>query len=172
MAPLTPFITERVWQDLFARPAADAARVRAPGRLAEAGRAAGRRRPRRAGALARRLVELGRAARAEAKVRTRQPLRRALVPSAAPTARRGAARRGRRRAQRRRVESLRPPADLVDHAAKGNFRALGKRFAQDTPKVAAAIAAADAAALAAALAADGRATVVRRRRAVEVSPTR
>ena len=35
-------------------------------------------------------------------------------------------------------------ADLVDHSAKGNFRALGKRFAKDTPRVAAAIAAADA----------------------------
>jgi hypothetical protein len=32
----------------------------------------------------------------------------------------------------------------VDHTAKGNFRALGKRFAKDTPRVAAAIAAADA----------------------------
>ena len=42
-------------------------------------------------------------------------------------------------------------ADLVDHTAKGNFRALGKRFAKDTPLVAAAIAAADAGALAAAL---------------------
>ena len=36
-------------------------------------------------------------------------------------------------------------ADLVDHSAKGNFRALGKRFGKDTPRVAAAIAAADAA---------------------------
>jgi isoleucyl-tRNA synthetase len=51
-------------------------------------------------------------------------------------------------------------ADLVDHSAKGNFRALGKRFAKDTPRVAAAIAAADASGLAAALAADGRAEVV------------
>ena len=50
-------------------------------------------------------------------------------------------------------------ADLVDHTAKGNFRALGKRFAKDTPRVAAAIAAADAEALAAALASEGRATV-------------
>ena len=56
-------------------------------------------------------------------------------------------------------------ADLVDHTAKGNFRALGKRFAKDTPRVAAAIAAADAGALAAALKADGRASVDARRRA-------
>ncbi|HET9860937.1 MAG TPA: DUF5915 domain-containing protein, partial [Nocardioidaceae bacterium] len=50
-------------------------------------------------------------------------------------------------------------ADLVDFSAKGNFRALGKRFAKETPKVAAAIAAADAAALARTLESDGRAVV-------------
>jgi isoleucyl-tRNA synthetase len=60
-------------------------------------------------------------------------------------------------------------ADLVDHSAKGNFRALGKRFAQDTPKVAAAIAAADATALAASLAAQGTATVTVDGAAVEVN---
>ena len=81
LAPLTPFITERVWQDVVRPvtpgapesvhladwPAADAADVDDD----LAARVA----------LARRLVELGRAARADAKVRTRQPLRRALVPS-------------------------------------------------------------------------------------------
>ena len=51
-------------------------------------------------------------------------------------------------------------ADLVEFSAKGNFRELGKRFAKQTPVVAAAIAAADAAALAAALKASGTATVV------------
>jgi isoleucyl-tRNA synthetase len=66
------------------------------------------------------------------------------------------------------VESLASAGDLVDHEAKGNFRALGKRFAQRTPKVAAAIAAADAAALAATLAAEGRATVEVDGEAVEV----
>jgi isoleucyl-tRNA synthetase len=49
--------------------------------------------------------------------------------------------------------------DLVDHSAKGNFRALGKRFGKQTPAVAGAIAVADAAALAAALAASGSAAV-------------
>jgi isoleucyl-tRNA synthetase len=49
--------------------------------------------------------------------------------------------------------------DLVDHSAKGNFRALGKRFGKQTPVVANAIAAADAAALAASLASSGSATV-------------
>ena len=59
---------------------------------------------------------------------------------------------------------------LVDHTAKGNFRALGRRFAKETPRVAAAIAAADAESLAAALAAEGRATVELDGEPVEVLP--
>ena len=86
--------------------------------------------------LARRLVELGRAARADAKVRTRQPLRRALVAvGGVGPARRRAARRGRRGAQRRLARAaVLGRRDLVDHAAKGNFRALGKRFGKQTPR--------------------------------------
>ena len=117
-------------------------------------------------ALTRRLVELGRAARAEAKVRTRQPLRRALVASSAWARLTEELRR--EVADELNVGALEPlsaaGADLVDFAAKGNFRALGKRFGKQTPVVAAAIAAADAAALAAALAADGRARGHGRRR--------
>jgi isoleucyl-tRNA synthetase len=122
-------------------------------------------------ALARRLVELGRAARAEAKVRTRQPLRRALVPTAAWT-RLGEELRS-EVAEELNVgglESLASAGDLVDHAAKGNFRALGRRFGKQTPVVAAAIAAADATSLAAALQADGRATVDVDGAPVEVLP--
>src|SRR5690606_22857983 len=103
---------------------------------------------------------LGRSARSEAKVKTRQPLRRALVPSAAfglldaeLIAEIGA------ELNVESVESFASAGDLVDYSAKGNFRALGKRFAQQTPVVANAIAAADAAALAASLAATGTATV-------------
>ncbi|MBV9831613.1 MAG: isoleucine--tRNA ligase, partial [Marmoricola sp.] len=161
MAPMAPFITERVWKDLFASTSSElpesvhlAAWPKVDGTLVDDDLAEQVR-------LVRRLVELGRAARAEAKVRTRQPLRRALVAS---------------RAYDRLTDELRAEvaeelnvslveplsaagADLVDHSAKGNFRALGKRFAKDTPRVAAAIAAADAARLAADLAADGRAHV-------------
>ena len=85
--------------------------------------------------LARRLVELGRAARAEAKVRTRQPLRRALVATAAYD--RLSEELRREVADELNVGALEPlsaaGADLVDHSAKGNFRALGKRFAQGHP---------------------------------------
>ncbi|HEX7717025.1 MAG TPA: DUF5915 domain-containing protein, partial [Marmoricola sp.] len=164
MAPLTPFITERVWQDMMVSPSGNgseqvpdsvhlAAWPTADDRLVDDELDRSMR-------LARRLVELGRAARADAKVKTRQPLRRALIPSAAHDTLTAELRA--EVADELNVGALEPfsrAGDLVDYEAKGNFRALGKRFAQDTPKVAAAIAAADAAALAAALAADGRATV-------------
>ena len=48
MAPLTPFITERVWQDVVRPWRPDAARVGAPGGLADGRRRAGRRRAGRA----------------------------------------------------------------------------------------------------------------------------
>ncbi len=166
MAPLTPFITERVWQDMFVGTGAAATSGDLPSSVHLAAW------PQVDGSLvddelngqmavARRLVELGRAARADAGVRTRQPLSRALVGTSAyerlsPELRAEVA-------DELNLGTIEPisaaGADLVDHSAKGNFRALGKRFARETPKVAAAIAAADAGALAAALSADGSAVV-------------
>jgi isoleucyl-tRNA synthetase len=172
MAPLAPFITERVWGDLVVAPSADQPEsvhlstwptpdsALVDTELSEQMR------------LARRLVELGRAARADAKVRTRQPLRRALVATTAHD--RLSADLRHEVAQELNVGAIEPlssaGADLVDHTAKGNFRALGKRFAKDTPRVAAAIAAADAEALASGLAADGRASVELDGEPVEVLP--
>jgi isoleucyl-tRNA synthetase len=172
MAPMAPFITERVWQDLFAATSSEAAESvhlaawpRIGGELVDEELSAGVR-------VARRLVELGRAARAEAKVRTRQPLSRALVGTAAYETLDDALRR--EVAEELNIGTLEAlsaaGADLVDHSAKGNFRALGKRFAKQTPRVAQAIAAADASALAASLAADGRATVTVDGEEVEVLP--
>jgi isoleucyl-tRNA synthetase len=121
--------------------------------------------------MAKRVVELGRSARAEAKVRTRQPLSRALVGSAAIADL--SAELLQEIADELNVGSVEPlssaGADLVEFSAKGNFRELGKRFAKQTPVVAAAIAAADAAALAAALKQSGTATVVVDGENVEVS---
>ncbi|MCX6433294.1 MAG: class I tRNA ligase family protein [Actinobacteria bacterium] len=153
LAPFTPFITERVWQDLFrptdpaapmsvhlaAWPEADADLVDV--QLTEQM------------ALVRRLVELGRAARASSSVRTRQPLRRALISAAGwaslPTELRQQV------AEELNVLTLEALADesagLVDVSVKANFRSLGQRFGKQTPAVAAAIAAADAAALVRAL---------------------
>lgn len=172
MAPLAPFVTERVWRDLVVSTDASAPESvhlsswpTARTELVDPGLSERMR-------LARRVTELGRAARAEAKVRTRQPLRRALLGSAAH------ARLGEELhhevAEELNVLAVEPLSaageGLVDHSAKGNFRALGKRFAKRTPLVAAAIAAADASALASALAADGRAEVEVEGEVVEVLP--
>ncbi len=172
MAPMTPFVTERVWQDVFASTSAElpqsvhlAGWPRSDVGLVDADLGEQM-------ALARRLVELGRAARADAKMRTRQPLRRALVATSAHD--RLSAELRREVAEELNIGTLEPlsgaGADLVDHSAKGNFRALGKRFAKDTPRVAAAIAAADASELATALAAEGRASVLLDGEPVEVLP--
>nr|MBA2559487.1 class I tRNA ligase family protein [Propionibacteriales bacterium] len=160
LAPLTPFITERVWQDvvrpvdasapssvhLASWPSYDAALIDDD--------------LDRVMSLTRRLVELGRAARAEAKVKTRQPLSRALIGSTAY---------GKLDDQLRAevaaelnveaVESFASAGDLVDHVAKGNFRALGRRFGKQTPRVAAVIADSDAARLASDLASTGSTTI-------------
>jgi isoleucyl-tRNA synthetase len=171
MAPLTPFVTERVWQEVI-RPvtpgAAESVHLATFPAYDESlidDRLASQM------AMARRVVELGRSARAEAKVRTRQPLRRALVGSAA-IADLSAELRG-EIAEELNVGSVEPlseaGADLVEHSAKGNFRELGKRFAKRTPAVAAAIAAADAASLARDLADTGSATVTVDGEAVEVT---
>jgi isoleucyl-tRNA synthetase len=111
--------------------------------------------------LTRRIVELGRSARSEAKVKTRQPLGRALIPSGA-FGLLDAELLGEVMAELNveRVESFASAGDLVDHSAKGNFRALGKRFGKQTPLVAAAIASADASVLSADLATHGRANVL------------
>jgi isoleucyl-tRNA synthetase len=159
MAPLAPFITERVWSDLFVAAGDEVDSVHraswpvADPALVDDALAASM-------ALTRRVVELGRAARAEAKVKIRQPLSRVLVPSAAD-ARLTEELRAEVAAELnvQRVESFAGAGDLVDHSAKGNFRALGRRFGQQTPDVARAVAAADADALAAALADGGTATV-------------
>lgn len=172
MAPLTPFIAERVWQDVILPVTPDAPQsvhlatwpVADESLIVEG-----------LGArvdLARRVTELGRAARAEAKVRTRQPLRRALVASGA-WQQLGDDLRG-QVCEELNVGSLESLADaggdLVDHSAKGNFRNLGKRFGKQTPQVAAAIDAADAAAVAASLGSTGTATIEVDGSAVEVGP--
>ncbi|MFL6090816.1 MAG: isoleucine--tRNA ligase [Aeromicrobium sp.] len=170
MAPLTPFITERVWQDLFASTSDHlpssvhlAAWPKVDGSLVDDELDTQM-------AVARRIVELGRAARAEAKAKTRQPLRRAVVATHAyasltPELRAEVAEELNVRA----LDSFANTGELVDYSAKGNFRNLGKQFGQETPKVAQAIAEADAAALATALA-SGTATVSVNGRDVTVGP--
>ncbi|QKV95489.1 isoleucine--tRNA ligase [Streptomyces sp. NA02950] len=171
MAPLVPFITERVWQDLVVPvdpeapasvhlaswPEADQAMID-PALSARM-------------ALVRRLVELGRATRAESGVKTRQPLSRALV--AASGFERLSIELRAQIEEELNVSSLASLSEvggsLVDTTAKANFRALGKRFGKGTQPVAKAIAEADAAALSAALR-EGTASVVVDGETVALSP--
>jgi isoleucyl-tRNA synthetase len=101
--------------------------------------------------LVRRVVDLGRSARAGAGVRTRQPLGRALIGAAGLTSLPGELRA--LIAEELNVVSLSSLGDesLVDYSVKPSYRSLGQRFGASTPAVAAAILAAPAASLAAAL---------------------
>ncbi|MFE2428030.1 isoleucine--tRNA ligase [Streptomyces sp. NPDC059373] len=171
MAPLVPFITERVWQDLVVPvdpaapgsvhladwPAADPDLIDPT--LSEQM------------ALVRRLVELGRATRAESGVKTRQPLSRALVAATGFEALGDELRA--QIAEELNVAGLASLSEvggsLVDTTAKANFRALGKRFGKGVQAVAKSIAGADAAALSAALR-DGTASVDVDGEAVALSP--
>jgi isoleucyl-tRNA synthetase len=172
MAPITPFVTERVWQDVFRATSEELPSSVHLARWPQVDGSLVDDELRAQMALTRRLVELGRAARADAKVRVRQPLRRALVASAAWS--RLSEELRQEVADELNVGGLEPlsaaGADLVDHTAKGNFRALGKRFGQRTPLVARAVAEADAGALAAALESHGRAVVSVEGEDVEVLP--
>jgi isoleucyl-tRNA synthetase len=160
LAPLVPFITERVWQDvvvpvtpgaaesvhLASWPAADAQQIN-PALDQQM-------------AVVRQVVELGRAARAASSVNTRQPLSRLLISND-----RFAALDDELREQIteelniEELDSLSTVAgSVIDIRIKPNFRMLGKRFGKSTAQVAAAITGADPAALAATLK-QGAATV-------------
>ncbi len=169
MAPLTPFITERVWQDLFASTSDDvaesvhlAAWPVVDDSLVDDGLA-------RQVALTRRLVELGRATRAESGTKTRQPLAAALVDRTA-YASLGDELRAELAAELNvlAIGELGDASGLVSTSAKGNFRALGRRFGKQTPVVAQAVADADAAELAQSLRSVGTATVLVAGEPVEV----
>jgi isoleucyl-tRNA synthetase len=138
LAPLVPFVTERVWRALFAStgdvdsvhlagwPDADASRV--DDQLAAQV------------ALVRRLVELGRSARTESKVKIRQPLGRALISapgwSTLPDELKDEV-----RAELNIVAlaSLSDADELVELSVKPNYRELGRRFGKRTQTVASAI---------------------------------
>jgi isoleucyl-tRNA synthetase len=167
LAPILPFVTERVWTALFATtgpvdsvhlaswPDADPALI--DNALSERV------------ALVRRLVELGRSARADSKMKTRQPLRQALI--SAPG---WAALPDDLKAQVRdelnvvELASLSDADELVELKVNPNFRELGRRFGKRTQAVADAIRAVDAAAFVADYRA-GSATVVLDGEPVEIS---
>jgi isoleucyl-tRNA synthetase len=102
-------------------------------------------------------VELGRAARAQAKAKVRQPLRRAVI--VANEAERAAieARADLVTAELnvKELDFVSDESELVSYSAKPNYRALGPRFGKKMPQVAAAVEALDAAHVAAVLAEGG-----------------
>ena len=144
LAPLTPFVTERVWAALFAGhdgapdsvhlaswPTAPDAGVIDPALSEQV-------------ALVRSLVELGRSARADSKMKTRQPLSRALISAPGWTAL-PVELQEQVRDELNVVELARlgDADELVQLAVKPNFRQLGRRFGKRTQAVANAITAAD-----------------------------
>ncbi|MGP3942144.1 isoleucine--tRNA ligase [Streptomyces sp. 6N106] len=171
MAPLVPFITERVWQDLVVPVVPEAPASVHLTTWPEPDRSMIDPALSAQMALVRRLVELGRATRAESGVKTRQPLSRALV-AAAGFETLGAELRAQIEEELN-VSSLASLSEvggsLVDTTAKANFRALGKRFGKGTQPVAKAIAEAEAAALSVALR-EGNASVVVDGETVALSP--
>jgi isoleucyl-tRNA synthetase len=144
MAPVIPFLTDYVWGVLRSAGSPESVHLSSwPGfdeSLIDGDLSAQM-------ALTRRLVELGRSARASSSVRTRQPLARALVgaPGFAglPSALRELV------MDELNVHSLSElEGELVDYTVKPNFRSLGSRFGSATQAVALSVSAADADALA------------------------
>ncbi|MFI6702108.1 isoleucine--tRNA ligase [Streptomyces sp. NPDC050509] len=171
MAPLTPFITERVWQDMVVPVDVDAPESVHLASWPQADLSVIDPTLSRQMALVRRLVELGRATRAESGVKTRQPLSRALIAATGFDALSSELRA--QITEELNVSALATLSEvggsLVDTTAKANFRALGKRFGKGVQAVAKAVAEADAAALSAALR-DGTASVTVDGESVSLAP--
>jgi isoleucyl-tRNA synthetase len=159
MAPMVPFLTDYVWGILRGPEDPDSVHLTT---WPDAGPGLVDRQLSEQMGLARRLVELGRSARAAASLGIRQPLPRALV-GAAGFAGLPAELRDQVAGELnvRALDALSTVADdLVDHVVKPNFRTLGRRFGNRTQAVAAAITGTDPAALAGQLQGTGEASVL------------
>ena len=145
LSPMVPFITEHVWQELVkvADPSVAASVHLTDFPIAD---------PSRINlelnaqvAMTRRVVELGRSARAESAIKIRQPLQRALISangwSTLPTDMKEQI------ADELNVIDLADIADadgdLVDISVKANFKSLGAKFGKEVQDIAKAIAATD-----------------------------
>lgn len=160
MAPLTPFIADRIWRAVVAPTDPDAPDsvhlARWPQRHTQAIE------PQLSNQmkLVRQLVEVGRAARAASGVKTRQPLARALI--IAPGWEALPPDLSAEIADELNVstlETLDDAATVVDIAVRPQFRTIGKRFGNRTQAVAQAVRNADPAAIAATLQTSGKATI-------------
>jgi len=149
LAPMVPFITEQVWQ-LLVRPTDSSAQLSVHltdfpvSDLSAINTELGQQ-----VALTRRIVELGRASRAESGIKIRQPLGRALIAASGwaslPVQMREQI------ADELNVMTLEDIAnadgDLVNISIKANFKTLGARFGGAVQEIAKAIAASDATSL-------------------------
>ena len=149
LAPFTPFITEEIYSNLVAGEACDFGEVPdsvhladfpEPDPAAEDGEL-------EAGVEATlRAIELGRAARAAAKVKVRQPLSKAVI--VATELERAEIERlaelVKSELNVKELEFVSEEGELVRYAVKPNYRSLGPRFGKSMPQVAAAVEALDA----------------------------
>jgi isoleucyl-tRNA synthetase len=141
LAPMVPFIAEHVWQSLIRVAQSDQVESVHLSDFPVADKKLVDENLSNSVALSRRLVELGRSARAESGVKIRQPLSRALVSAA------GWAKIS-EEIKTHIAEELNilkldgihvAEADLVDLSVKANFRTLGTKFGADVQVIAKAI---------------------------------
>jgi isoleucyl-tRNA synthetase len=140
LAPFTPFITDEIYGNLSGDPdSVHLADYPQPDPELEDGEL-------EAGVeAAMRAIELGRAARAQAKIKNRQPLSRAVI--VATEAERAEIERlaelVRAELNVKELEFVSEQGELVRYEVKPNYRALGPRFGKAMPQAAAAIGALD-----------------------------
>ena len=149
LSPMVPFITEHVWQELVKPADASAADSVHLTDFPIADKGLVNLELNAQVALTRRIVELGRAARAESAIKIRQPLQRALI-SAPGWAKLPKDMRD-QIADELNVIDLADIADadgdLVNISVKANFKTLGAKFGKSVQEISKAIAAVDATAL-------------------------
>jgi isoleucyl-tRNA synthetase len=161
LSPMVPFITEHVWQEVVR--AADASALDSVHltNFPVADKALISLELNSQVAMTRRVVELGRAARAESAIKIRQPLQRALI-SAPGWAKLPSDMRD-QIADELNVLDLADIADadgdLVNISVKANFKSLGAKFGKEVQEISKAIAETDATALVKSLRASGTVTV-------------
>ncbi|MDA2993372.1 MAG: isoleucine--tRNA ligase [Actinomycetota bacterium] len=146
LSPMVPFITEHVWQELVKPADAAAADSVHLTDFPIADKDQVNLELNAQVALTRRIVELGRAARAESAIKIRQPLQRALI-SAPGWAKLPKDMRG-QIADELNVIDLADIADadgdLVNISIKANFKTLGAKYGKSVQEISKAIATADA----------------------------
>jgi isoleucyl-tRNA synthetase len=146
LAPMVPFISEHVWQKLVKSCEADQIESVHLANFPKFDKGMIDEKLSTSVALSRRLVELGRAARAESAVKIRQPLSRALI--SAPGWDQISEEIKSHIADELNILALdgihAAGSDLVDISVKANFRTLGTKFGANVQEIAKQISATDA----------------------------